>query len=107
YHDPSFAKASINVASASDGAEPNMPAKVGGLKIAPTTANSDTIVPPRRNLSAVSPVTSLPSLKAHCHSPNRRGRYFAAASPTPFRAGVAGPRGLPAFHPLIISPPLG
>jgi len=47
------------VAKATDGAEPNTPARVAGLQSVPTSANAVTITPPSANLSAVSVITSL------------------------------------------------
>src|SRR5690242_9109081 len=46
---PSLTTASPSVASATDGAAEKSPAKLFGFKTSPSTANSDTIVPPIAN----------------------------------------------------------
>lgn len=49
YSFPSARILSPSVASATDGAAPNNPAKLFGFNMSPNTANKETIVPPTRN----------------------------------------------------------
>jgi hypothetical protein len=51
---PSLEIVSASVARATDGAAPNNPAKLVGLKSPPTVAKSDTINPPIRNRASAS-----------------------------------------------------
>jgi hypothetical protein len=51
---PSFEMVSARVARATDGAAPNNPAKLVGLKRPPRVANADTTIPPIRNLMRIS-----------------------------------------------------
>jgi inorganic pyrophosphatase len=51
YEFPSLSIVSMSVASATEGAAPNKPAKLFGRKTSPTIAKSDTMSPPNKNRS--------------------------------------------------------
>ena len=54
YHLPELTTVSPSVASATDGAAPNNPAKLFGLHISPRTAKDETTMPPIRKRRAIS-----------------------------------------------------
>src|SRR6185295_10638406 len=73
---PSFENASTSVAIPTEGAAPNMPANALGLNSSPSTANPETIAPPRTKRIARSPITAAQIVHHVCQSAIRsEGRW--------------------------------